>query len=102
MQRRALGLLVLGFLAVKAAPDEAVVCARGVYRAGRAGTHGAAVVDRPHPGAVWPLGLRGDNHIASLQRLHGLNDDGSPTSTPKATAFRASTGTSGCRPTASN
>jgi hypothetical protein len=49
MRRLALTLLLL---AATAAPAEAVVCARGVYRAGCAGPHGAAVVHRPYGAAV--------------------------------------------------
>jgi hypothetical protein len=40
-------LLVLGLLAVSASEAGAVVCARGIYHAGCATTHGAAVVGRP-------------------------------------------------------
>ena len=40
-------LLALGLLAGTVAEANAVVCARGVYRAGCAGPHGAAVVHRP-------------------------------------------------------
>ena len=40
-------LLVLGLLAVQVSEANAVVCARGVYRAGCAGPHGAAVAHRP-------------------------------------------------------
>ena len=49
MRRLALTLLLL---AATAAPAEAVVCARGVYRAGCAGPHGAAVAHRPYRAAV--------------------------------------------------
>ena len=45
-------LLVLGLLAVQVSEANAVVCARGVYRAGCATTHGAAVVRRPVGAAV--------------------------------------------------
>jgi hypothetical protein len=45
MRRLALSLLLL---AATAAPAEAVVCARGAYRAGCAGPRGAAVVHRPY------------------------------------------------------
>jgi hypothetical protein len=41
---------------------EAVVCARGVYRAGCVGPHGAVVVRRPihphHHGCYWRAGVR--------------------------------------------
>jgi hypothetical protein len=40
-------LLALGLLAGTVAEANAVVCARGVYRAGCAGPHGAAVAHRP-------------------------------------------------------
>jgi hypothetical protein len=40
-------LLVLGLLAVQVSEANAVVCARGVYRAGCAGPHGAVVAHRP-------------------------------------------------------
>ena len=45
------GLLALGLLAGASTEANAVVCARGVYRAGCATTHGAAVVHRA-PAAV--------------------------------------------------
>jgi hypothetical protein len=41
------GLLVLGLLAVQVSEANAVVCARGVYRAGCAGPRGAVVAHRP-------------------------------------------------------
>jgi hypothetical protein len=41
-------LLVLGLLAVQASEANAVVCARGVYRAGCAGPRGAVVAHRPY------------------------------------------------------
>jgi hypothetical protein len=40
-------LLVGGFVALTTAEANAVVCARGVYRAGCVGAGGAAVVARP-------------------------------------------------------
>jgi hypothetical protein len=40
-------LLVLGLLAVQVSEANAVVCARGVYRAGCVGPHGAVGVRRP-------------------------------------------------------
>jgi hypothetical protein len=50
-------LLALGLLAGTVAEANAVVCARGVYRAGCAGPHGAAVVRHPaygyHGAAVY-------------------------------------------------
>jgi hypothetical protein len=46
------GLLVLGLLTVQVSEANAVVCARGVYHAGCATTHGAAVVRRPVGAAV--------------------------------------------------
>jgi hypothetical protein len=42
------GLLVLGLLAIQASEANAVVCARGPYRAGCAGPHGAVGVHRPY------------------------------------------------------
>ena len=42
------GLLVLGLLAVQVSEANAVVCARGVYRAGCAGPRGAVVAHRPY------------------------------------------------------
>jgi hypothetical protein len=41
-------LLALGLIAGTVAEANAVVCARGVYRAGCAGPHGAAVTHRPY------------------------------------------------------
>ncbi len=41
MRKIAAGLLVLGLFAGAATEANAVVCARGVYRAGCAGPHGA-------------------------------------------------------------
>lgn len=43
-------LLALGLLAGTVAEANAVVCARGVYRAGCAGSNGAAVVRHPANG----------------------------------------------------
>jgi hypothetical protein len=40
-------LLAFGLLAVQVSEANAVVCAKGVYHAGCATTHGAAVVGRP-------------------------------------------------------
>jgi hypothetical protein len=47
-------LLIGGFVALTTAEANAVVCARGVHRAGCVGAGGAAVVARPvvHRGAV--------------------------------------------------
>ena len=42
------GLLAVGLLAGSVAEANAVVCARGVYRAGCAGPHGAVVGHRPY------------------------------------------------------
>ncbi|HKN29380.1 MAG TPA: hypothetical protein VJY34_16425 [Roseiarcus sp.] len=41
-------LLALGLLAGTVAEANAAVCARGVYRAGCAGPHGAVVTHRPY------------------------------------------------------
>jgi hypothetical protein len=49
-------LLVLGLLAVQVSEANAVVCARGVYHAGCASTHGAAVVGRPVARPVYGAG----------------------------------------------
>ena len=43
---------------VFAADANAVVCARGVYRAGCGGAGGAAVVHRPVAGCAWVNGRR--------------------------------------------
>ena len=64
-------LLALGLLAGTVAEANAVVCARGVYRAGCAGPNGAAVVHhppgygyhgaavvRPVPHCYWRAGVR--------------------------------------------
>jgi hypothetical protein len=40
-------LLLGGFVALSTAEADAVVCARGVYRAGCVGAHGAVAVRRP-------------------------------------------------------
>jgi hypothetical protein len=58
------GLLLLGAIGLAQAAAvpraEAVVCARGVYRAGCVGPHGAVVVRRPHyhHGCYWRAGVR--------------------------------------------
>ena len=44
--------LALALLAGAATEANAVVCARGVYRAGCAGPHGTVVAPRPYGGAV--------------------------------------------------
>jgi hypothetical protein len=46
MKMIASGLLVLGLLAAQISEANAVVCARGVYRAGCAGPHGAVTTHR--------------------------------------------------------
>jgi hypothetical protein len=46
MKSIACGLLALGLLAVQVTEANAVVCARGVYRAGCAGPRGAVVTHR--------------------------------------------------------
>ena len=48
MKTIALAALMVGMLLATVADANAVVCARGVYRAGCAGAHGAAVVHRPY------------------------------------------------------
>jgi hypothetical protein len=55
MKQIALGLLVLGLFAVEVPEANAVVCAKGVYRAGCAGPRGAAVVHRPAAAVVRPV-----------------------------------------------
>lgn len=61
------GLLLLALMALTLTASvpsaEAVVCARGVYRAGCVGPHGAAVVRRPihhhyHHRCYWRAGVR--------------------------------------------
>ena len=52
MKQIACGLLALGLFAAQIPEAKAVVCARGVYRAGCAGPHGAAVVHRPYGAAA--------------------------------------------------
>ncbi len=47
MKTIALAALMLGMLIGSVADANAVVCARGVYHAGCAGPHGAAVTHRP-------------------------------------------------------
>jgi hypothetical protein len=57
MKHLMISLLLAGsFIAVSTMEASAVVCARGVYRAGCAGPHGAVVVRRPvvHPVVVAP------------------------------------------------
>jgi hypothetical protein len=47
------------FILMASVPDaSAVVCARGVYRAGCVGPRGAAVVGRPVAGCTWVRGVR--------------------------------------------
>ena len=46
MKLIASGLLVLGLLAVQISEANAVTCARGVYRAGCVGPHGAVATHR--------------------------------------------------------
>jgi len=46
MKSIASGLLVLGLLSVQVTEANAVVCARGVYRAGCAAPHGAVTTHR--------------------------------------------------------
>jgi hypothetical protein len=46
------------FLATVPTDANAVVCAKGVYRAGCAGRHGAVVVRRPVCRTVWVNGAR--------------------------------------------
>jgi hypothetical protein len=60
-----LGAAIATLLASDIVPANAVVCAAGVYRAGCAGPHGAAVVRRPYyrpvyhrPYCYWRAGVR--------------------------------------------
>jgi hypothetical protein len=63
-------LLVLGLLAVQVSEANAVVCARGVYRAGCAGPHGAVGVARPY-GAVGVHRPYGYGGAAVVRRPYG-------------------------------
>jgi hypothetical protein len=55
-----LSLFAVSVIAMSTMEASAFVCARGVYRAGCVGTHGAVVVGRPivhvHPVHVHPVG----------------------------------------------
>jgi hypothetical protein len=55
-----LGLAAVLWFASEIPPAKAVVCARGVYRAGCVGPRGAAVVRAPvvHPRCFWRAGVR--------------------------------------------
>ena len=57
MKYAALALTALFVLMVSVPDAGAVVCARGVYRAGCVGPRGAAVVHRP-VGCTWVRGVR--------------------------------------------
>ena len=60
------GMVALGALAFSQ-PAHAVVCANGVYRAGCAGAHGAAVVpSRPPPQSNAPKGFIGPDASAPM------------------------------------
>jgi hypothetical protein len=63
-------LLVLGLLTVQVSEANAVVCARGVYRAGCAGPHGAVGVARPY-GAVGVHRPYGYGGAAVVRRPYG-------------------------------
>ena len=58
-------LLVLGLLAVQVSEANAVVCARGVYHAGCASAHGAAVVGHP-------VGVVGVPRAAVVRPAYGV------------------------------
>jgi hypothetical protein len=58
MKKLVLGLLAVGMFAAEIPAANAVVCARGVYRAGCAGPHGAAVVRRPAVRCYYHRGVR--------------------------------------------
>jgi hypothetical protein len=53
-----LALAVLFVLITSVPEASAVVCARGVYRAGCAGPRGAVAVHRPAAGCAWVRGVR--------------------------------------------
>jgi hypothetical protein len=53
-----LGLAAAFWFASEIPAAKAVVCARGVYRAGCAGPRGAVVVRRPPVRCVWRAGVR--------------------------------------------
>lgn len=55
-----LGLVAAVMFTASISSANAVVCARGVYRAGCAGPHGAAVVRKPvpHHHCYWRAGVR--------------------------------------------
>ena len=53
MKAIALAALMVGMLLATVADANAVVCARGVYRAGCAGPHGAAVTHRGYAAPVY-------------------------------------------------
>ena len=53
MRSSLLVALTIAGMMIGATDANAVVCARGVYRAGCAGPHGAAVVHRPVAGCAW-------------------------------------------------
>ena len=58
MKRSILALAIVGgFIALSATEAGAVVCARGVYRAGCVGPRGAVVARRPAVGVVRPAGV---------------------------------------------
>ncbi|WP_374544858.1 hypothetical protein [Rhodoblastus sp.] len=60
MKKVLLGLFALGMIVADMPAANAVVCARGVYRAGCAGPHGAVVTRRPvvAPRCYYRAGVR--------------------------------------------
>ncbi len=58
MKKLVLGFLALGMLTAEIPAANAVVCARGVHRAGCVGPHGAAVVHRPAVRCYYRAGVR--------------------------------------------
>ncbi len=58
MKKLLLGLLAFAMFAAEIPAANAVVCARGVYRAGCAGPRGAAVVHRPAVRCYYRRGVR--------------------------------------------
>lgn len=58
MKKLILGLFALGMFAAEIPAANAVVCARGVHRAGCASAHGAAVVRRPAVRCYYRAGVR--------------------------------------------
>lgn len=58
MKKLLLGLFALGMIVADIPAANAVVCARGVYRAGCAGPRGAVVTRRPVARCYYRAGVR--------------------------------------------